>query len=552
MKKHIYLKIATVIFAVIMITALGIGASAATDSAEELRIAYCNLSFENDTHLMYAISSDDENVKLLVWLEPKDVYEAGTEVASLDPLPEQMDINGKPYTVFKYTGLAAKQMTDDVYVRAYIDNGDGDAEYGAVHKYSILQYAYNKLGKTGTATTNEKLIKHLENMLAYGASAQELYSYKTDRLATDDFIQVMLSDGTLPDGFKSGLYLSGEEVKISAPMQNGEGVEFSHWEDKDGNVIGSVGSGYTLTVGAENAVFTPNYINCSKGLTLTSHGDGTCYVAGIGNCTDTDLVIPYVSQSGDVVTGIGDKAFLAKSVIQNVTIHKSIITIGSSAFASCQNLKTVLIANGVESIKNYAFRNCSVLESIIIPDSVISIGEYVFDDCNSLSSVTIGDGITRIVDYAFEGCKELASVVLGNNVVSIGNYAFKDCIKLMNIAIPDSVTTIGNQAFYGCKNLAVVTLGEKTTNIGGQSFQGCTNLTSIVIPNSVVRIGNQTFVGCSKLQNITFKDTSIWYRTANYTDWTNLTNGTIIDVTVDVDNVRYFNDTYYASYWYKL
>ena len=48
----------------------------------------------------------------------------------------------------------------------------------------------------------------------------------------------------------------------------------------------------------------------SEGLEFTSNGDGTCYVAGIGECTDTDIVIPEVSPTGDVVIAIGTYAFV--------------------------------------------------------------------------------------------------------------------------------------------------------------------------------------------------------------------------------------------------
>ena len=33
-------------------------------------------------------------------------------------------------------------------------------------------------------------------------------------------------------------------------------------------------------------------------LEFVSNGDGTCYVAGIGTCTDTDIVIPSTSPEG--------------------------------------------------------------------------------------------------------------------------------------------------------------------------------------------------------------------------------------------------------------
>ena len=43
----------------------------------------------------------------------------------------------------------------------------------------------------------------------------------------------------------------------------------------------------------------------SQGLKFASNKDGTCYVMGMGDCTDTVVVIPPVSPAGDKVTGIG-------------------------------------------------------------------------------------------------------------------------------------------------------------------------------------------------------------------------------------------------------
>ena len=50
-------------------------------------------------------------------------------------------------------------------------------------------------------------------------------------------------------------------------------------------------------------------VQYSQGLEFTSNGDGTCYVSGIGTCTDTDLVVPPVSPAGDAVIAIGIHAF---------------------------------------------------------------------------------------------------------------------------------------------------------------------------------------------------------------------------------------------------
>ena len=47
----------------------------------------------------------------------------------------------------------------------------------------------------------------------------------------------------------------------------------------------------------------------SNGLAFVSNNDGTCYVAGIGTCEDTELILPMYSPAGELVTAIGEKAF---------------------------------------------------------------------------------------------------------------------------------------------------------------------------------------------------------------------------------------------------
>ncbi len=332
-----------VTMAVLVLTALAVilcvGTTAAEASAPDMDIAYCNLSFENDTHIVYAVRSNDANIKLLVWTEPQEQYLLGTQKALLSPLAGQMTIKEELYTAFKYTGVAAKQMTDNVYVRTCIDNGNGDVVYGNVHKYSILQYAYNMTGKTGQAAPDAKLIKMLSDMLTYGASAQEYYGYHTERLATDEFVGIELTHGWLPDGFAQGLYRVGETVTITAPAQNEEGVAFAQWKDESGNVIASTAE-YALTVGAVNHIYTPEYIAYSAGLEFESNGDGTCYLIGIGECTDTEIKIPAQSPNGDAVIGIDRNAFSGEA-ITSVSIPKSVEEIGRNAFSNCTSLTDV-------------------------------------------------------------------------------------------------------------------------------------------------------------------------------------------------------------------
>ena len=116
-------------------------------------------------------------------------------------------------------------------------------------------------------------------------------------------------------------------------------------------------------------------------------------------------------------------------------------------------LKNVIIENGVTSIGAYAFQSCGSLTSISIPDSLISIDDNAFSYCSNLTSINIPNSVTSIGDEAFEYCSNLTSVSIPNGVKSIGEGAFWSCNSLTSISIPNSVTSIGDWAFYDCSRL---------------------------------------------------------------------------------------------------
>ena len=76
------------------------------------------------------------------------------------------------------------------------------------------------------------------DMLQYGATAQRFFGYNTDFLATDAVAKIKVVNGTHADGFKTGYYKAGTSVTLIAD-EAGEGFIFSHWEDSNGNVVGS-------------------------------------------------------------------------------------------------------------------------------------------------------------------------------------------------------------------------------------------------------------------------------------------------------------------------
>ena len=125
----------------------------------------------------------------------------------------------------------------------------------------------------------------------------------------------------------------------------------------------------------------------------------------------------------------------------------------SPAVQKKDNVKKVVIEDGVTSIGESAFYSCKSLTSITIPDSVTSIGFTAFYACSSLTSITIPGSVTSMERSAFEFCTGLKSVTISDGVTSIGESAFINCYSLTSITIPDSVTSIENYAFANCSKL---------------------------------------------------------------------------------------------------
>lgn len=256
-------------------------------------------------------------------------------------------------------------------------------------------------------------------------------------------------------------------------------------------------------------------------------------VAGLGNVSDLDIVIP-ATYKGLPVTEIGDGAFAydtmyANHNIRNVQISSNIKAIGVRAFVGCQGLTTIEIPGSVSTIGREAFSGCGSLTSVIINEGVEIIGGSVFYECGNLVNVTIPNSISSIGESAFGDCYDLQYNIkdnlkyLGNDsnpyvclmdttsseiktanidihCKTIGSYAFFYCESLTSIVIPNNVVYISYGAFSRCSNLQVVVLSNRITDIEGYVFEDCTNLESVVLSDNTKYYGANIFKGCEKLQ----------------------------------------------------
>lgn len=210
--------------------------------------------------------------------------------------------------------------------------------------------------------------------------------------------------------------------------------------------------------------------------------------------------------------------------VKTIIINEGIAEIDAYAFSGCKNLKEIITPDSITSIGHRAFEDCSSLTEIKIPDNVTNIDSFAFSNCSSLKKVAMSDSVINIGSYAFSGCSNLTEITIPNSDVSIGEYAFQGCSNLIEIIIPGSVTNIGNRAFAGCNGLTKITILDGVTSIDSYAFYGCSNLTEITIPNSVASIGSYAFSHCRSLTEIIIPNSVISIGERAFNECNNLTD----------------------------
>ncbi|WP_369297488.1 S-layer homology domain-containing protein [uncultured Neglectibacter sp.] len=164
-------------------------------------------------------------------------------------------------------------------------------------------------------------------------------------------------------------------------------------------------------------------------------------------------------------------------------------------------IKTVVIEEGVTSIGKYAFAGCDNLTSIAIPKSLTDIGGVV----GNIYSIP---NLTDI--HVTEGNPEYSSYD--------GAVYTSDMTKLLVCPkgkkgvyiIPKGVTSIDQSAFSGCQSLTDVVIPEGVTTIPMNTFNWCPSLTSVTFPKTVSHISGGSFEagifsGCEKLESLIFE-----------------------------------------------
>ena len=148
------------------------------------------------------------------------------------------------------------------------------------------------------------------------------------------------------------------------------------------------------------------------------------------------------------------------------TLDAAVKVIGVSAFLHASHLQTVIIPEGVNTIKNAAFYKCSSLKDVSFPESLTKIGHSAFYTCEELESMVLPPHITEVPMALFLECKSLRSVTIQAEVTSIGMTVFSNCPSLKEITcLATTPPTLHALAFL------MMPLGEITLYVPAESVE---------------------------------------------------------------------------------
>ena len=206
---------------------------------------------------------------------------------------------------------------------------------------------------------------------------------------------------------------------------------------------------------------------------------------------------------------IDHTSFAGCKSLERINIPSTVDEIDDNTFYECTKLKEVVLNNGLKTIGFEAFAECKSLERIILPSTVTDIGHKAFYNCNNLREAVLNEGLVNVGYLSFFACKSLESITIPSSLVEIGKEAFSNCRSLKRVVLNKGLHKIGRCAFYACKSLQSITIPSSVDEIGKRAFTHCTNLRDVVLSDGLKKIGEGAFYNCTSLNSITFPSTMI-------------------------------------------
>ena len=176
-----------------------------------------------------------------------------------------------------------------------------------------------------------------------------------------------------------------------------------------------------------------------------------------------------------------------KDEIKTIIIEDGVTAIGEKAFSACYYLKTVVIGSGITTIFNEAFDDCNRFSDVYYAGTEaewnnISINPYWNSELlNATKHFGISGTYPADENFSYSFDPYTGTLTISGTGalpdVSPPWKAIKNDVK--TVVIESGITRIGEEALYNHKNLKRVVFGTNVTSIGAYAFDICPALTDV-------------------------------------------------------------------------
>lgn len=240
------------------------------------------------------------------------------------------------------------------------------------------------------------------------------------------------------------------------------------------------------------------YLKLSAGAT-----DLTDLYAG-SNYELEEIIIP------EGIEKLGKNTFAGNDKLKSITLPSTLTDIGDGAFSGT-GIEYLEIPSGVKEInsnlgnKGHSIAYMEELRTLVLNDGLEKIGFAAFTSLRSLETINIPSTVTEMGYGVFSGLRNLKNVTLENGLSVMGEKTFENCSSIEQIIIPNTVKTIPDNLFTGADSLKLIALPEEVDSIGGNDLFSCGNNSDelkIIMPITVKEWRKGAAFCSSKLKEI--------------------------------------------------
>ena len=248
----------------------------------------------------------------------------------------------------------------------------------------------------------------------------------------------------------------------------------------------------------------------------------------LGKCKVTDMqsqlaqLIAEVQENNQTIAELSHQVEALQTEVDDII--GGIVEIGTCGehihYVLYENGKLLLHGTGVTydyELGDSPFWENENIRSLVISEGITAIGKSNFERCKNMESVSFPTTLTEIGERAFFMYEHggLTELIIPANITAIGEKAFVDQ-HITNVTLPETLTTLGTYIFMGCPFL--VSARVECATVPGFCFVQ-TPLRNLTLSHNVTKVCAH-MINYTPIQEITYEGTlAEWAAVTKESNW---------------------------------